>query len=114
MTGTGNIFADVMPNRSMEVFTTLLAEPGLRIERIVSAGHATPAGVWHDQPQGEWVLVLQGSAALEIEGTSGLHRMAPGDFVWLPPHRRHRVAWTEAGRATVWLAVHVGRRALAA
>jgi len=109
MTGTGNILSGVMPNPSMEAFTTLLSEPGLRVERIVSAGQATPPGVWLDQPQGEWVLVLQGSAALEIEGASELHRMAAGDYVWLPPHRRHRVAWTEAGRATVWLAVHVGK-----
>jgi cupin 2 domain-containing protein len=111
MTGTGNIFSGVMPNPSMEVFTTLLSAPGLRIERIVSAGHATPPGVWHDQPQGEWVLVLQGSAALEIDGARELHRMTPGDYVWLPPRKRHRVAWTEAGRPTVWLAVHAGKTA---
>ena len=34
MSGTGNIFAGVMPNPTMEIFTTLLAEPGLRIERV--------------------------------------------------------------------------------
>jgi cupin 2 domain-containing protein len=107
MSGTGNIFSGVMPNRSMEVFTTLLAERGIRIERIVSAGHATRPGVWLDQAQGEWVLLLEGSAALEIEGESGLRQLAPGDYVWLPPHRRHRVAWTDAARATVWLAVHL-------
>jgi cupin 2 domain-containing protein len=110
MTGTGNMFTGVMPNRAMEVFTTLLAQPGLRIERIVSAGHASPPGVWLDQPHGEWVLVLDGAAALEIEGMEGLQRLGAGDYVWLPPHCRHRVAWTDAGRATVWLAVHVGER----
>jgi glyoxylate utilization-related uncharacterized protein len=46
------------------------------------------------------VMVLQGSAALEIDGARELHRMAPGDYVWLPPRKRHRVAWTEAGRPT--------------
>ena len=111
MTGTGNIFSGVMPNQSMEVFTTLHAQPGLRIERIVSAGQASPPGVWLDQPQAEWVLLLEGGAALEIEGEEGLRRMAPGDYVWLPPRRRHRVAWTEAGRTTIWLAVHFGTKA---
>lgn len=111
MSGTGNIFSGVMPNRSMEVFTTLLSARGIRIERIVSAGHATRPGVWLDQPQGEWVLLLEGSAALEIEGASGLRQLAPGDYVWLAPHCRHRVAWTDAGKTTVWLAVHVGGKA---
>jgi len=111
MIGTGNIFADVMPNPAMEAFATLLSQPGLRIERIVSAGQATPAGVWLDQEQGEWVLLLEGAAALEVEGETGPRRLARGDYIWLPPHCRHRVAWTEAGRATVWLAVHVDKPA---
>jgi cupin 2 domain-containing protein len=108
MTGTGNIFSGVMPNRSMEVFTTLLAQPGLRVERIVSAGQASPPGEWLDQPEGEWVLLLDGSATLEIEGEEGPTCMAPGDYVWLPPRRKHRVASTDATRTTIWLAVHVG------
>ncbi len=111
MSGTGNILSGVMPNRATEVFTTLLAVPGLRIERIVSAGQASPPGVWLDQPQGEWVLLLEGSAALEIEGDSTLHRLERGDYVWLPPRHRHRVAWTDAGRATIWLAVHIEMKA---
>ena len=92
----------------MEVFTILLAQPGLRIERIVSAGHATPPGEWLDQPHGEWVMVVEGAAALELEGEAGLRRMNAGDYAWLPPRCRHRVAWTDAERTTVWLAVHVG------
>lgn len=108
MSGTGNIFSGVMPNRTAEVFTTLLSERGIRIERIVSAGQGTRPGLWLDQPQGEWVLLLEGGAALEIEGENAMHQLGPGDYVWLPPHRRHRVAWTDAGRTTVWLAVHVG------
>ena len=114
MPGTGNFFAGVMPNRSAEMFTTLLSERGVRIERIVSSGQGTRPGVWLDQPQGEWVLLLEGSAALEIEGESGIRQLAPGDYVWLPPRCRHRVAWTDAGKTTVWLAVHVGGRAPAA
>ena len=108
MTGTGNIYAGVAPDPTREIFTTLLAGPGVRIERIVSIGQASPPGVWLDQPQGEWVLVLEGSAGLEIEGEVAFLRLERGDYVWLPPRCRHRVAWTDAGRTTVWLAVHVG------
>jgi len=108
MAGTGNILADIVPNPAREIFTTLLAEPGVSIERIVSAGQASPPGFWYEQAYGEWVLLLAGAAALEFEGEAQPRRLGPGDYVWIPPRRRHRVAWTEAGRATVWLAVHIG------
>jgi phosphatidylserine/phosphatidylglycerophosphate/cardiolipin synthase-like enzyme len=32
--------------------------------------------------------------------------LRPGDWLDIAPHRRHRVAWTAPGEATVWLAVH--------
>jgi cupin 2 domain-containing protein len=41
-----------------------LSHPGLRIERIVSTGQASPPGFWYEQPQAEWVLLLQGEARL--------------------------------------------------
>jgi cupin 2 domain-containing protein len=106
MQATGNILSDAVPDPAREVLTTLLAATGVRIERIVSFGQASPPGFWYDQTYGEWVLLLAGAAALEIEG-EGERRLGPGDFVWLPPRRRHRVNWTERGQATVWLAVHV-------
>jgi hypothetical protein len=31
----------------------------VRIERIISHGHASPADFWYDQPQHEWVIVLR-------------------------------------------------------
>jgi len=76
---------------------------GVRIERIVSHGQASPDGFWYDQPQGEWVALLCGSAELTIEG-EGTRTMNPGDWVNLPAHTRHRVESTAVG--TVWLAVH--------
>lgn len=106
MNASGNILGDAAPDPAREVFTTLLARPGLRIERIVSFGQARAPGFWYDQTYGEWVLLLAGAATLEIEGEAA-RRLVPGDYLWLPPRRRHRVAWTAPGRATVWLAVHV-------
>lgn len=87
-----------------EFFETLLTGPnGLRIERIISHGHATPEGVWYDQPRDEWVVVLQGTARLVYED-GGEAALGPGDQVFLPQRVRHRVAETSA--PCLWLAVH--------
>ncbi|MEA3070082.1 MAG: cupin 2 protein, partial [Alphaproteobacteria bacterium] len=43
---------------------TLVTKSGLRIERIVSLGQASPPGFWYDQAEGEWVVLLAGAAKL--------------------------------------------------
>lgn len=101
-----NLFEDATPGPA-ERFDDLLARPGLRIERIVSSGHASPPGFWYDQPHDEWVIVLKGAAGLVVEGAPE-RRLGAGDFVFLPARCRHRVAWTADGEPTVWLAVHFG------
>jgi cupin 2 domain-containing protein len=105
-----NIFRDLasLPPGE-ERFDTLLARPGVRIERIVSTGQASPPGFWYDQPQDEWVMVLTGAAGLLVEGEAE-RRLGPGDFAFLPARCRHRVEWTVDGEPTVWLAVHVDPR----
>jgi cupin 2 domain-containing protein len=50
--------------------------------------------------------VLAGSAGLLLDGEEAPRRLAPGDHVHIPAHRRHRVEWTDARAPTVWLAVH--------
>jgi cupin 2 domain-containing protein len=99
-----NLFAGLPAAGAAEQFVELLSRPGLRIERIASAGQASPPGFWYDQPQGEWVLVLQGEALLAFEDEPAPRRLQAGDFVDIAPHRRHRVESTAA--PTVWLAVH--------
>ncbi len=89
-----------------EMVETLLERPGVRIERIVSTGQATPAGEWLDQASDEWVMVVAGRARLSIESEARDRELGPGDFVFLPAHCRHRVAWTDAEKPTVWLAIH--------
>lgn len=89
-----------------EAVETLEERPGLRIERIVSTGQATPEGEWYDQETDEWVLVVEGRARLRIEGEAADRELGAGDFVLLPAHCRHRVVWTEQGKPTVWLAIH--------
>jgi cupin 2 domain-containing protein len=105
---TTNLLADARAPATHETFTEILARPGVRIERIVSFGHASPPGFWYDQAQGEWVVVLAGEARLRFEDEPVARTLAAGDFVDIAPHRRHRVEWTRPGAPTVWLAVYYG------
>jgi cupin 2 domain-containing protein len=106
--GLANLLADLPARLGEEQVTTLLAAADLRIERIVSTGQASPPGFWYDQDEAEWVLLLAGAARLEIEGEPAPRELRPGDCLHLPAHLRHRVAWTDPGTATVWLAVFYG------
>jgi hypothetical protein len=103
----GNLLVGLGSGEGAERFETLLTAAGARIERIVSWGQASPEGFWYDQAWDEWVLVVQGGAGVRCEGED-VRELGPGDWLWLPAGCRHRVEWTELGRPTVWLAVHVG------
>lgn len=100
-----NIFHTIPADLPAELFDTLLESGAVRIERIVSRGHATPAGQWYDQDRHEWVLLVQGAARLAFADGREV-AMAPGDWLQIPARQRHRVAWTDPGQDTVWLAVH--------
>lgn len=102
----GNLLAGIPARRDAEEVMTLATTPQVRIERIVSHAHASPPDFWYDQDWSEWVLVISGEAGLQIAGEAGLRVLKPGDYVTIPAHLRHRVAWTAADRPTVWLAVH--------
>ncbi|WP_294539870.1 cupin domain-containing protein [uncultured Rhodoblastus sp.] len=103
----GNLFAGLEQERDAEEVCVLANLSGARIERIVSTGQASPPGFWYDQDATEWVFLVAGSAGLLFEGDAEPKVLAPGDYVEIPAHRRHRVAWTDPDRATVWLAVHL-------
>lgn len=85
---------------------TLFARPGVRIERIVSTGQASPPDFWYDQEQAEWVVLLQGAAKLRFADESKDQELEPGDWLYIAAGRRHRVEWTDPDQVTVWLAVH--------
>ena len=104
---TLNLLAGLPPLGPDEAVEMLLQGDCVRVERIVSHGHASPAGYWYDQDEAEWVLVLSGRARLTIEGEVEDRALGPGDSVFLPAHCRHRVSWTAPGAATVWLAIFV-------
>lgn len=105
---SGNIYRDIPKELANELFETLVEKEGCRLERIVSLGHTTPDGQWYDQDWDEWVIVLKGKAALQLEGKNKLHEMYPGDYLLIPAHLRHRVAWTDPDGETVWIALHFG------
>lgn len=100
-----NLFADLPAGGGEELITELLRRPGVRIERIVSTGQATPEDRPYDQPHDEWVLLLAGAARLVLEG-DGERTLAPGDHLLIPAGVRHWVTWTAPDVATVWLALH--------
>jgi cupin 2 domain-containing protein len=100
-----NLLSPLPDARVAEQFATLLTRPGLRVERIISHGQASPPGFWYDQPEGESVLVLAGAAKLRFADEREARLMRPGDWLDIAPHRRHRVDWTDPLTPTVWLAV---------
>jgi cupin 2 domain-containing protein len=103
----GNLFADVpAASTGEEDFSEIFARPGLKIERIISQGQASPPEFWYDQAWNEWVIVLKGSAKLLFEGELAMRVLRAGDYVFIPARKRHRVAWTDPQQPTVWLAVH--------
>jgi cupin 2 domain-containing protein len=101
-----NIFALVPTAALNEQLTALLTATNVRLERIVSHAHASPEGFWYDQEWAEWVIVLKGSAGLHFEGESVPRVLSHGEYIDIPAHARHRVAWTDATEPTVWLALH--------
>jgi cupin 2 domain-containing protein len=99
-----NIFAHRNRAGDGEQFSMLFENGAVRIEKIVSHSHSSPAGFWYDQDEDEWVIVLRGTAALEF--TDGeIVEMTEGDYVIIPRSVRHRVART--GENTIWLAVRL-------
>jgi cupin 2 domain-containing protein len=105
---SGNLFDALAADATEEQVSTLLKAAGFVLERIVSTGQASPPGFWYDQDRAEWVVLLRGSAGLELEGEPAPRVLHPGDWVHIPAHARHRVAWTDPDQPTVWLALHHG------
>jgi cupin 2 domain-containing protein len=100
-----NLFAPLPVASAAEIVEALLNRPGIRIERIVSHGQASPPGFWYDQDEGEWVLLLAGAARLRFEDEGEPRLLAPGDCLDIAPNRRHRIDWTDPAMPAIWLAV---------
>lgn len=106
-----NLFRSIPPDLPEELVEVLAEGKGhLRIVRLVSQGHASPDGFWYDQEENEWVVLLKGSAVMSFEnpvsGEVDAIPLAPGDWIEIPAHAKHRVESTSPEDNTVWLAVH--------
>lgn len=101
-----NIFYLPLQLPREELFETIYSNENILIERIVSTGQTTPPGEWYDQDRDEWVILLQGKAELSYLDGSRL-KLDVGDYVFLPAHHKHRVEYTSAEPACIWLAIHI-------
>ena len=101
---TDNIFLNIPPELKTEHFQDLFKNNSIRIERIISKGHSSPASGWYDQSENEWVIVLKGSGAIAFADGHEVN-LTTGDFIFIPKHQKHRVSWTDPENITVWLAV---------
>lgn len=88
--GMANIFSNIPAHLPEELFETLIKQPHVTIERIVSKGHSSPAQGWYEQTQNEWVIVLQGEAKLCFEERE--QYLGSGDYLMIPAGVKHRVS----------------------
>ncbi len=100
-----NLFTDIPGELPDELIENLVKTGSVHIQRIVSKGHITPADEWYDQDTSEFVVLLKGAARLEFADGRSV-ALGTGDWMQIPAHEKHRVAWTAGGVETVWLAVH--------
>jgi cupin 2 domain-containing protein len=100
-----NLFDDIPRDLPEELTTTLHRAKNVRIERIVSKGQRSPDGFWYDQDEHEWVVVLEGAAIVEFQGDPVPVQLQRGSCLYIPAHKRHRVASTSAAERTIWLAI---------
>lgn len=100
-----NLLKNIPQDLPAERFETLVETDCVRIERILSKGHASPAAGWYDQDRSEWVMLVRGAARIAFEDGREV-QMTAGDWLEIPAHQKHRVAWTDPDQPTVWVAVH--------
>lgn len=101
-----NLFSDIPAELPTELCDVLaLSQGGVRVERIVSRGHTSPAAGWYDQEQSEWVMVIRGKGVIAFPDKPSV-TLGEGDYVTIAAHERHRVEWTSPDEETIWLAVH--------
>ncbi|MFI3155145.1 MAG: cupin domain-containing protein [Methylococcaceae bacterium] len=102
-----NIFKNMPDQLPEELIECIFKRDNIRIERIISKGHMTPAGQWYDQDGDEWVMLLQGQATVLYQKDNQSFDLVAGDYLLIPAHTRHRVEWTAPELDTVWLAIHL-------
>ena len=62
-----SLFDEIPTDLPAELITVFAESENVKIERIVSEGHASPEDFWYDQEENEWVMLVSGSAVLSID-----------------------------------------------
>lgn len=84
-----------------ELTEILAGSDNVRFERIISTGQTSS---WYDQDEGEYVFLLKGEAEIAYEDKPSVH-LKEGDWFYIPPHEKHRVAYTSCNPPCIWLCV---------
>lgn len=94
-------------NAKEEIFSDLVKNKNVRIERIVSTGQTSPKDFWYDQEENEFVLLLDGEAILEFKEDDKVKevKLCKDDYIDIKAHVKHRVKYTDTKKPTIWLAV---------
>ncbi len=100
-----NIFNEIPKDLQDELFEDIIKTENLKIERIVSYGHASPETGWYESEKNEWVIVLKGEAILSFENSDDV-KLSAGDYLNIVAHKKHKVSWTLPNAETIWLAIH--------
>ncbi|UTJ06488.1 cupin domain-containing protein [Arcobacter roscoffensis] len=102
-----SILNDIDLNSKEEIFSDLLKNKNVRIERIVSTGQTSPKDFWYDQDENEFVLLLEGEAILEFKEEDKVKevKLNKNDYIDIKAHVKHRVKYTDTNNPTIWLAV---------
>lgn len=100
-----NIFNNIPLPKQDEYFENIIKNDTLKIQRIVSHGHASPKSGWYEAATDEWVILLEGAAKLSFKNGKEIS-LSIGDYINIPAHSKHKVSWTKPECNTVWLVVH--------
>lgn len=102
---SGNLYHHIPTEFPAEISECLLQSDAVKIERIVSRGHASEPDFWYNQNQHEWVLLMQGEAKLRFKNSNAIVHLTPGSYLNIPAHVQHQVEWTLENQVTIWLAI---------
>lgn len=103
----GNILdlVNVTQNHDKECFEILFHGKNMMAERIISTGQVTPEEQWYNQELDEWVVLIRGEAKIKFDDDEEVF-LKRGDYIFIPARKRHRVTYTSANPACIWLAFH--------
>lgn len=100
-----NLFNNIPYSLPEELFEEIDSTDNIKIERIISHKHKSPADFWYDQDKNELVFLLLGSGVIEFEDGRKV-KLNPGDYLKINAHEKHKIVETSNLTKTVWLAIH--------